>query len=140
MNRRAASFLSALVIAASVPTGMVVGQGDFKPEKSEEGGSGKAEPKVPEDLLQDEHLREEFGVNEFTAPSIKKLFGDLAEMGALPYEKLRRDIPKETPKDRVRVALSLGTLIADGFLMVHTEKIQEFEDVGRAGFFSSFYN
>ncbi len=133
MNRRAASFFSALVLAAAVPTGTVVGQGDNpKSDKASEGGSAKGEPKVPEDLLQDEHLREEFGVNEFTAPSIKKLFGDLAEMGALPYEKLRRDIPKETPKDRVRVALSLGTLIADGFLMVHTEKIQEFEDVGRA--------
>jgi hypothetical protein len=87
---------------------------------------------VPEDLLQDEHVREEFGVNEFTAPSIKKLFAELAEMGALPYEKLRRDIPKSTPKDRARVALALGMLIADGFLMVHTEKISEFEDVGRA--------
>lgn len=94
-------------------------------------GEGRPEPRVPEDLLQDEHLREEFGVNQFTAPSIKKLFQDLAELGPLPYEKLRRDIPKDTPRDRVRVALSLGMLIADGFLMVHTEKISEFEDVGR---------
>ncbi len=89
------------------------------------------EPQVPEDLLQDEHVREEFGVNDFTAPSIKKLFGDLAKLGPLPYEKLRRDLPKDTPKDRAQVALSLGMLIADGFLMVTTEKISEFEDVGR---------
>ncbi|MGI8603348.1 MAG: hypothetical protein ACR2OZ_10150 [Verrucomicrobiales bacterium] len=91
----------------------------------------KREPKVPDDLLQDEHLREEFGVNEFTAPSIKKLFAELAALGPLPYEKLRRDIPRETPRDRIRVALSLGMLIADGFLMVHSEKISEFENVGR---------
>jgi len=86
---------------------------------------------VPEDLLQDEHLREEFGVNTFTAPSIKKLFADLATLGALPYEKLRRDLPKDAPRDRTQVALSLGMLIADGFLMVTTEKISEFEQVGR---------
>ena len=29
---------------------------------------------VPEDLIGDEHVREEFGVNRFTTPSIKKLF------------------------------------------------------------------
>ena len=90
-----------------------------------------AEVGVPEDLLQDEHLREEFGVNTFTAPSIKKLFGDLAELGVLPYEKVRRDLPKDAPRDRTQVALSLGMLIADGFLMVTTEKISEFEQVGR---------
>lgn len=89
------------------------------------------EATVPDDLLEDEHLREEFGVNTFTAPSIKKLFGDLAELGALPYEKLRRDLPKDAPRDRTQVALSLGMLIADGFLMVTTEKISEFEQVGR---------
>ena len=89
------------------------------------------EAAVPEDLLEDEHLREEFGVNTFTAPSIKKLFADLAELGALPYEKLRRDLPKDAPRDRTQVALSLGMLIADGFLMVTTEKISEFEQVGR---------
>ena len=91
-----------------------------------------AEVGVPEDLLQDEHLREEFGVNTFTAPSIKKLFGDLAELGVLPYEKVRRDLPKDAPRDRTQVALSLGMLIADGFLMVTTEKISEFEQVGRS--------
>ena len=31
----------------------------------------------------------------------------------------------------MRVALSLGMLIADGFLMVHCEKVSEFEEVGR---------
>ncbi len=89
------------------------------------------EATLPEDLLQDEHLREEFGVNSFTAPSIKKLFADLAALGALPYENLRRDLPKDAPRDRSQVALSLGMLIADGFLMVTTEKISEFEQVGR---------
>ena len=38
---------------------------------------------VPEDLVGDEHVREEFGVNRFTTPSIKKLFEQLDELGEL---------------------------------------------------------
>ena len=37
---------------------------------------------VPEDLIGDEHVREEFGVNRFTTPSIKKLF-DISTTGML---------------------------------------------------------
>lgn len=117
-------FISLLLAAAIVGVTPAVAQ-------KNSGKKPAPEPEVPEDLLQDEHVREEFGVNDFTAPSIKKLFGDLAKLGSLPYEKLRRDLPKDTPKDRAQVALSLGMLIADGFLMVTTEKISEFEQVGR---------
>lgn len=117
-------FISLLLAAAIVGVTPAVAQ-------KNSGKKPAPEPEVPEDLLQDEHVREEFGVNDFTAPSIKKLFGDLAKLGPLPYEKLRRDLPKDTPKDRAQVALSLGMLIADGFLMVTTEKISEFEQVGR---------
>ncbi len=103
------------------------------PEGAAPDGKPEAgQPQVPEDLLGDEHLREEFGVNEFTAPSIKKLFSELLDVGALPFDKLKRTIPQEPSKDRIRVALQLGTLIADGFLVVHSEKISEFEDVGRS--------
>jgi hypothetical protein len=138
-----ASFAAALALAAiTVPAGPIVhAQEDKKPATAKANGHGgpprdTAAPAdrdvaLPDDLLQDEHLREEFGVNTFTAPSIKKLFADLAELGALPYEKLRRDLPKDAPRDRTQVALSLGMLIADGFLMVTTEKISEFEQVGR---------
>ena len=34
-------------------------------------------PEVPDDLLEDEHLREEYGVNPFTTPSIRKIFAQL---------------------------------------------------------------
>jgi hypothetical protein len=42
---------------------------------------------IPEDVVGDEHVREEFGVNEFTTPSIRKLFDMLNHVGKL---KLRR--------------------------------------------------
>ena len=87
---------------------------------------------VPEDLIGDEHVREEFGVNRFTTPSIKKLFEQLDELGELPYAELKREIPKTIPRERTIVALGLGTLISDGFLVVQSEEIEELENIGRA--------
>ncbi len=87
---------------------------------------------VPEDLIGAEHVREEFGVNRFTTPSIKKLFEQLDELGELPYAELKREIPKTIPRERTLVALGLGTLISDGFLVVQSEEIEELENIGRA--------
>ena len=84
---------------------------------------------VPEDLIGDEHVREEFGVNKFTTPSIKKLFEQLDDLGELPYAELKREIPKTIPRERTLVALGLGTLISDGFLIVQSEEIEELENV-----------
>ena len=87
---------------------------------------------VPEDLIGDEHVREEFGVNKFTTPSIKKLFEQLDDLGELPYAELKREIPKTIPRERTLVALGLGTLISDGFLIVQSEEMEELENIGRA--------
>lgn len=111
MKSRAAAFL-ALLLAGGLSCGL--GQD------------------IPEDLLDDEHVREEFGVNRFTAPSIRKIFEDLDQLRPLPYDKLKREIPKDTPKDRTQLALALGGLIADGFLVVESEKLFDLEQVGRA--------
>lgn len=88
-------------------------------------------PTIPKELILDEHLREEYGVNQFTTPSIKKLFEELESFGSLPYEKLKRDIPS-APRDRSLVALSLGVLITDGFLAVNADQILDLRDVGGA--------
>jgi hypothetical protein len=85
----------------------------------------------PEDLIDDPHFREEFGINQFTTPSIKKLFVDLEQIGDLPYDVLRREFPEKTPRDRNLLALALGGLIADGFLVVQAEELAELERVGR---------
>lgn len=89
-------------------------------------------PEVPEDLLEDAHLKEEMGVNQFTAPSIRKVFGSLDLLGQLPYDKLKREAPKDVPQERARIALSLGVLIGDGFLSVQSEKVEDLENIGRA--------
>lgn len=91
-----------------------------------------ARPPIPEDVVGDEHVREEFGVNQFTTPSIRKLFDMLNHVGKLSYDSLKRTFTDKTPADRVLVSLGLGTLIADGFLIVQCEKVEEMEPVGRA--------
>ncbi len=88
--------------------------------------------KIPEDLIGDEHVREEFGINDFTTPSIRKLFDELDKLGTLPYELLRRDHDVRPPPDRSKLALALGLLIADGFLAVQCEKVDELEPIGKA--------
>jgi len=87
---------------------------------------------IPEDVVGDEHVREEFGVNKFTTPSIRKLFDMLNKVGKLSYDNLKRPFNDKTPADRVLASLGLGTLIADGFLIVQCEKLEEMEGVGRA--------
>ena len=75
-------------------------------------------PRVPDDLLGNEHVREEFGVNEFTTPSIHKIFDSLNALGTLPYDELKRPYTDKAP--------------SDGFLIVQCEKIEEMQNVGRA--------
>lgn len=87
---------------------------------------------IPDDLLGDEHLREEFGVNGMTTPSIEAIFELLDTLGTLHYDQLKRKISDSTPSDRIAVSLSLGGLIADGFLIVQCEKVEEMNNVGRA--------
>jgi hypothetical protein len=87
---------------------------------------------IPEDLLLDEHVREEFGINDVTAPSIERIFADLDSLGDLPYEELSRKLPENAPKERAVTALSLGTLIADGLLTVQSEKRGDLKPIGEA--------
>jgi hypothetical protein len=98
------------------------------------GGQEKASklPLIPEAYLGDDHIREEFGVNEWTTPSIGKVFDIMGALGTLSFDELRRPVPERPPGDRVAVSLGLGALIADGFLVVQCEKIESMEDVGRA--------
>jgi len=87
---------------------------------------------LPEDLLDDEHFREEIGINDFNTPSIRKIFDQLAELGPIPWDSLYRKPTPPEAGDRVSVALNLGTLIADGFMLVQCERFAEMEVLGKA--------
>ena len=88
----------------------------------------KKAPLQGEDL---EHMREELGVNEFTAPSIDLIFDELNSLKPIPFDKVWRDLPDNPPQDRARLAISAGAAIADGFLAVSAEKQSRIEHVGR---------
>lgn len=78
-----------------------------------------------------DQIREELGVNSFTAPSIQLILQELNALKPIPFEKVWRDLPDATPQDRARLALSTGAVIADGFLTVSAEKQSRIEPVGR---------
>tara|TARA_R110000850_G_scaffold169388_19_gene294681 strand:- start:419 stop:1357 length:939 start_codon:yes stop_codon:yes gene_type:complete len=87
---------------------------------------------IPDELLEDEHVREEFGVNKFTTPSIRKIFEDLQQLRPLPYDELKRASPEQIPQDRTQLALTVGLLLADGFFAVEAEQFYDLEPVGRS--------
>ncbi len=82
--------------------------------------SAQERPDIPEDLLDDEHFRTESALNEFTVPSIAKVFNELEKISPLSYDSAHLKNHERLPLDRSRLALRLGTLIADGFIAVQT--------------------
>jgi hypothetical protein len=84
---------------------------------------------IPKDLLDDAHFREELGVNEFTAPSIAKLFDTLQFLTPLPIAEVDRKMPPRMPQDRADLAVELGFLIADGFLVVQAEQLDRVQEL-----------
>lgn len=83
---------------------------------------------IPADLL-DPHVREELAVNEFTAPSIAKLFDTLQFLMPLPLLENELVLPDRMPLDRADLAMELGFLIAEGFLVVQAEQLDKVEEL-----------
>jgi hypothetical protein len=82
---------------------------------------------IPNDLLDDAHVSEELAVNPFTAPSISKMFDTLQALMPLPIAEVERKMPARMSQDRADLAIELGFLIADGFLMVQAEQLTDVE-------------
>jgi hypothetical protein len=109
----------------------------FSPLMAQEDTPPAAEPAevergingIPADLLDDPHVREELAINEFTAPSISKLFDTLKFLMPLPLLETELQIPERMPLDRADIAIELGFLIADGFLVVQAEQLEKVEDL-----------
>jgi len=93
------------------------------------GNKAEANNVIPADLLDDPHVREELAVNEFTAPSIAKLFDTLQFLMPLPLVETARKMPARMPMDRADLAIELGFLIADGFLVVEAEQLDKVENM-----------
>ncbi|MFD2159629.1 hypothetical protein ACFSW8_12030 [Rubritalea tangerina] len=89
------------------------------------------EPVLPADLIDDPHVREELGVNEFTAPSIRLIFDDLAQLSPLPVKETKHELPKRMPLDRSDLSLEIGFLIAEGFLAVQNNTLNDIEGIAK---------
>jgi hypothetical protein len=83
------------------------------------------------DLSDDSHYREELGVNQFTTPSIEKLFDTLDSLKPIPARDLSRTPQALRLDNRVRFSLSFGVLIGDGFLAVVGEDTKAIAPLGR---------
>jgi hypothetical protein len=84
-----------------------------------------------DDLSKDQDYREELGVNEFTAPSIEKLFNTLDSLKPIPINALVRPVTELNTAERSKYALSFGVLIGDGFLDVEAQQNKDVESLGR---------
>lgn len=84
---------------------------------------------IPLDLIDDPHVREELAVNEFTAPSIARMFDTLQFLMPLPIADNERKMPARMPLDRADLAIELGFLIADGFLVVQAGQMDRVEEL-----------
>jgi hypothetical protein len=102
-------------VAANVPVAAVSKEANGKPE-------------IPADLV---HVKEELGVNEFTAPSIAKLFDTLQFLMPIPLGDVERKKPESMPSDRANLAIELGFLIADGFLVVQAGQMDKVEGLAK---------
>lgn len=79
----------------------------------------------------EEHKREELGVNSYTTPSIKRIFQQLDQLRPLRFDQLKRDFHVPVSAGREQRGLVFGSLIADGFLIVEAERKNAVEDFGR---------
>lgn len=86
---------------------------------------------IPQDLLDDSHVREELAVNEYTAPLISKLFDTLKFLMPLPIAEVARKMPPRMSQDRADLAIELGFLIADGFLVVQAEQLEQVPELAK---------
>lgn len=123
-----------MAMAMAIPLVCVSADMEESVAAAEEGipGADEAAVEVPPDLLEDEHFRGEMGINAMTTPSIRLIFDQLEELGTVPFDEVWRAPQRPTAADRVGVALRLGMLVADGFLLVQEERYSEMEGLGKA--------
>ena len=79
----------------------------------------------------EDHEFEELGVNRYTAPSIAQILKQLDALKPLPFDRLKREPVEITGATREQKGLLFGQLIADGFLLVESERKNLVDDFGR---------
>ena len=105
-----------------------------KPEKKKGDAAAKSKDAAKDsgEAVDMAEVREELGVNQFTAPSIEQVLAELMDLRPIQIEKVWRDLPAGIPQSRARLALASGRVIADGLLAVIAEKPSRVEPCARA--------
>lgn len=76
-----------------------------------------------------EHELSELGINNYTAPSIRKIFEQLEGLPPVPEKKVLRERPEKLPTDRCSLGLEMGFLLADGFIAVQNGKMNDIKPI-----------
>lgn len=76
-----------------------------------------------------EHELGELGINNYTAPSIRKIFEQLEGLPPIPESKALRERPEKLPTDRCSLGLQMGFLLADGFIAVQCGKMNDIKPI-----------
>jgi len=99
-------------------------------EETKPGGKVEDKTVIPADL-RDLQAGVQSDVNDFTAPSIAKLFDTLQFLMPLPVVETARQMPARMPKNRADLAIELGFLIADGFLIVQAGQLEQVDELAK---------
>jgi hypothetical protein len=132
MNMKVLSFFALVAVASPAISEerplKIEGAPDFLDVAADASGP---DGEVPDDLMDDAGVGQELAVNRFTAPSISKMFDTLQFLMPLPIAEVERKIPARMSLDRTELAIELGFLIADGFLMVQAEQLNDVEKTAK---------
>lgn len=80
----------------------------------------------------EDHMREELGVNDITAPSIAQILKEFDIFRPVPLNLIAENPRDATFDNRLQTSLHFGSLVADGFMLTVAERSQDIQDVGRA--------
>ena len=134
----AASLLSAPLLCAqdeveiyeeAVDTA-IDGTPDYAVEDAPERQPGEVPAMFRDDsMLDDSHSNQELGINVYTAPSISKIFAQLDHLPAIPEDYVLRKRRENLPLDAGKLALSMGYLMADGFIAVRSGHMNDIKPI-----------
>jgi hypothetical protein len=80
----------------------------------------------------EDFMRDESGVNEITAPSIKQILQDFSSFSPVPLDIIAENPRGAVYDNRLQTSLHIGALVADGFMLTIAERAQDIQDIGRA--------
>lgn len=92
------------------------------------------EPPVDKEMQKasEEHLREELGVNDITAPLIATILKEFGTFQPIPLDLIAKTPLDASYENRLQTALFFGSLVADGFLLTVAERPQDVQNIGRS--------